>query len=204
MGTYPLIGVAGVIGAGKDVIANHLIDRWGFQRLGFSFALKQEVGQRLRRTLLAYWRLTESDIPPAPEAEQGIIDLLLQTKPPVVRELLQEYGTEVRRADDADYWVHKWCSLAAKDWTRRLVVPDVRFDNEAKIIQRWGVLVKVVRPTTASPAQTTHASETGVALWPDSAFDAVFMNEKSIADLEARVDDFIRLRIATWPATATP
>lgn len=198
-GRWPLIGIAGRLQTGKDVIANRLIARWNFQRLGFADALKDEVRRRFRRTLLAFWSVFESDIPPANvAAEDAVLELLIRTKPVVVRELLQEYGTEVRRADDPDYWVHKWCQRASVNWERRLVVPDVRFDNEAKTIQRWGYLVKVVRPA-ASEAAYDHASETGVALWPDSAFDAVFDNSHTLDHLEALVDDFVRPRAAQWP-----
>lgn len=200
MPTGPIIGIAGLIGAGKDTAAARLIERWGFRRLGFADALKDEVRQRFRRTLLAYWRLTETDVPPAPEAEQGVIDQLIATKPLVVRELLQEYGTEVRRADESEYWVDRWLDRARGFEGRRLVVPDMRFANEAMMVRSkpWGYCWKVVRPGVTT--STAHASEQGVAGWPDSTFDAVFTNSWGVDSLHASVDDWVRQHVQSWPA----
>jgi len=66
-------------------------------------------------------------------------------KRPTVRRLLQEYGTEVRRHDDPDYWVKRYAEAATK--LERVVTPDVRFLNEAAAVRALGgLVVRVVRP----------------------------------------------------------
>ena len=86
------------------------------------------------------------------------IDDLFSIKPPVMRALMQEYGTEVRRGDDTNYWVEKW-KIAIGDGTKNIVTDDVRFYNElAALGDVGGVLVRVVRPDITTGG--THQSET--------------------------------------------
>lgn len=86
---------------------------------------------------------------------------LFDTKPQPFRALMQNYGTEVRRRDNADYWVNIWkdsVSGALKD-KKHVVADDVRFLNEAKAVKdAGGILVKLMR----EDIQTTgnHVSET--------------------------------------------
>lgn len=75
---------------------------------------------------------------------------LFETKPypPYIRSLLQNYGTEVRRRDDTEYWINKWASLAEvmKASGFHIVVDDVRFLNEAEVVKRMGgIIVKLDR-----------------------------------------------------------
>jgi hypothetical protein len=91
--------------------------------------------------------------------EPWTIDLLFKKKPAVVRALLQNYGTEVRRAEDPDYWVDAWGQLASVLSNEDLVVDDVRFLNEAVAVKSvGGTLIRIVREDMAS--EDTHASET--------------------------------------------
>jgi hypothetical protein len=200
-----LVGVHGRIGTGKDTVAAYLCRQWGFGRRGFADALKQEVATRLRKTVIAY--LLEADEATRAEYHQfegtakldvfwehRIHDALWVEKPPVLRALLQEYGTEVRRADDGDYWVRAWTDALAHErgprsaagWPR-IAVPDVRFTNEAMALRRLGgYLVKVVRAGRRGDA---HASETDLDGWTD--WDLVLVNNETAAELEAKVGAWI-------------
>lgn len=193
----PLIGIAGLIGAGKDTLAARLTSRWGFERVGFAVALKAEVRRNFRRTLLAIWNQTEAAYPEqdlGAATEDRIIDLLIDTKPPIVRELLQEYGTEVRRHDHLDYWVEAWERSLIPG--TRVVAPDCRFENEANRIRALGgYLWLVQRPDRP---MGTHASETGTAKWPTSAFDHVFVNGGTIAELHDGLDRWVQRTLQEW------
>jgi hypothetical protein len=200
-----LVGVHGRIGTGKDTVAAYLCRQWGFSRRGFADALKREVATRLRTTLITY--LVEADEATRAEChqfegtaelevfwEQRLREALWVEKPPVLRALLQEYGTEVRRADDADYWVRAWVetlpgdrsSEGLRSWPR-ITVPDVRFTNEAATLRRLGGhLVKVVRSGRRGDA---HASETDLDGWTD--WDLVLVNDASVPALEAKVAAWI-------------
>jgi hypothetical protein len=198
MSRFPLVGIAGLARAGKDAAAARLVGRWGFVRIGFADALKAEVRTKFRRTILAHWAATlPPHMPSDTAAEDRLIDALLQTKPPVIRALLQEHGTEVRRADDPDYWVQAWLRLYNENTRRRVVVPDVRFANEAAMIRRWGATWKVMRPGCAGAG--AHDSEIGAARWPDSAFDLVLDNKGTLDDLHAAVDTWAARAAPAWP-----
>lgn len=176
-----IIGISGRMRHGKDVIAQRLVHQWGFASLPFASALKVEVFKRLPRTLRFLHGLSCD----CPGTEACIQDLLNVRKPPGVRELLQEYGTEIRRQDDPDYWTKRWRDAAGKH--RRVVAPDARFFNEAQAIKdAGGLLWRVVRPGLES-ASGLHGSETTMDAW--QSWDAVIINNGSIEDLWAKVDD---------------
>ena len=150
-GTLPrLIGIGGASGAGKDVVASCLVEQHGYTRLGFADALKQEVITKFRGTLIAHlfdvgWIYT-SDTPDV--IDRAVQEIVWRHRTPLVRCLLQEMGTDVRRADDPGYWVTRW----SQQWhqikaSTRVVVPDVRFTNECAVIrEQGGMLIRVVRP----------------------------------------------------------
>lgn len=187
-----IVGIAGAMGAGKDTVASWLVREQGFVRVGFADALKQEVREKFRRTLLRtaayvgpYVDATmgpdlERHLMPEPD-DEARLNWLLREKPPIVRELLQEFGTEVRRAEALDYWLARWVERALGH--PRVVVPDVRFPNEAAFLTARGArLIRVDRPGRDGAG---HASETSLAKW--SRWDAVLPNVGTVADLEAAV-----------------
>lgn len=187
-----IVGIAGAMGSGKDAVAAWLVKHHGFRRVAFADSLKDEVRARFRRTLLrisAYvGPYVDSPIGPdqerhlvQPPSEEARLDWLIREKPPIVRELLQEYGTEVRRGDEPDYWLKAWTARCAG--LARVVVPDVRFPNEAAMITaRWGRLIRVDRPGSAGGG---HSSETSLRAW--QRWDAILTNAGSLEDLEASV-----------------
>lgn len=85
------------------------------------------------------------------------VDEVLEKKPGIIRQLLQWWGTDVRRAQDPDYWTDQW--KAKVDETEGLIlVDDLRFLNEANAItQRQGIIIRVVGEHADNT--DTHASE---------------------------------------------
>lgn len=200
-----IIGLIGPIGAGKDEIAAYLVERHRFERLAFGDALKDDVCRRFTRTLLAVlmhssslWSQYAGWIQKqglAVSDETKLHWLVRIRKPPIVRELLQEYGTEVRRADDPRYWVNRLherreASLNAlvevprRD--ERLVIPDVRFPNEADYVRaHHGYLWRVNRAGT-SFGSDKHESEHGL---PDEAVHETLINPGTdVPSLHAQVE----------------
>ena len=193
MSSPAIIGIAGQLRAGKDTIAKRLVARWGYTRIGLADALKAEVRVRFRHFLLAYAAAVEGVGAADVEGEEATLNWLLETKDSVIRALLQEYGTEVRRAEDPDYWIKAWERRALPALTAetnpRLVVPDVRFRNEADFMAsypRGGVVVQVTRPGFVGD---THASERDLDGW--NRWDHRFANDGNVAGLEAQVDRWI-------------
>lgn len=90
------------------------------------------------------------------------IDWLFQVKPPLMRALMQNYGTNVRRGDDPDYWVNTWQVDARTALFNKhtVLTDDVRFLNEATALKqlRPAILIRLER--TDLEQTDTHQSET--------------------------------------------
>ena len=72
------------------------------------------------------------------------INRLFTEKPPLMRALMQNFGTEVRRGDDKNYWVKKWRGRLINEGL--VLVDDVRFHEEANAIkQNNGILIRLER-----------------------------------------------------------
>lgn len=194
-----LIAIAGAIGSGKSAIAARLAERYGFRVVHFADALREEVMARLPLTLRAMHDAI-AFVPASSPCLHGDYDACIRhmvyvTKPPTFRALLQEYGSEVRRADDPDYWVKRWAKTATDHLHGRpvgccVVSPDCRFPNEAKAVRDMGGLLwKVERPGHTGSG---HVSETALSHWFD--WDAVIVNDGTLIDLYCEVDRLLRGR----------
>lgn len=154
-----LIGITGKAGAGKDTLAAGLKGRSGViyslasplkRGIETMFGLPSTVWERDQKEVVIPW---------------------LGVSP---RRLAQTLGTEWGReliAPDV------WLRVAERAITEALregalvVVPDIRFDNEAEMIRRLdGIVVRVERDVAAVEA---HVSEAGIA---DCLVDVVIEN----------------------------
>lgn len=103
-----------------------------------------------------------------------------------VRRLLQWWGTEYRRAQDADYWTKAWgrkierFNLAAV----HVLVDDVRFMNELQVIRAYGgLIVKIERP--GFDGANNHASETSLDAY--QGWDRVLRNNGTLDEFKDKV-----------------
>lgn len=125
-----IIGLSGGAGTGKDYLAEHYARPQGFQPI----ALADEIKVRVVASGRATW------------------EEVFKTKPPHVRTLLQEEGTERgRNVYGENYWIDVlWARLltARERWgMTRWVVTDVRFPNEVTAVQAIGGKVfRIVAP----------------------------------------------------------
>lgn len=168
-----LIGICGPARAGKDTVANILIEHWGFQRYSLASPIKM---------MLASLGLDDDELN-GDKKEAPLARLKIDKSP---RQLMQTLGTEWGRDQvDADFWL----KLAAFRWNQAreagqlLVIPDVRFDNEAAFIRRNGHLVHISRPN--APQVAAHSSERGIAF--DERRDHALVNDGGIDWLEVDV-----------------
>lgn len=186
-----IIGISGKIGAGKDAIAAHLVKQHSFQIVRFSDALKEEVLRIMRKTCeeicQVYAQLGGGRMIDKPN-ERQLRYLLWDAKPPIMRRMLQEWGTELRRNEQPGYWVARWTIKVhqLKEKNISVVTPDVRFNDEAAAIRRaGGIVLRVERPGLSIG---DHASETEA----DSlVFDHVIQNDGTLDDLARRVDAYL-------------
>ena len=141
-----IIGISGKLGTGKTETANIMkaeLEKQGLKvRVEhFVSALKAEVAAifefpeeltyttegkaiRIKPTLRAMHEMLHANVGPVLDIDTSYS----------VRELLQLWGTDVRRKRDPDYWVKKtlkaWCKHLRDD-VDVLIMDDMRFPNEA-------------------------------------------------------------------------
>lgn len=198
MVTGRLIGIGGLLYAGKDAVADYLVDEHDWIKRGMSDTLNDALlklnpmiplnahESRLRGhydgEFVPYSRLY---------AEVGYVEAKKNTE---VRRLLQALGTEVGRdMIDQNVWV---------DMTRRqvqllrnagnnVIITGMRFPNELDMIrQEGGELWWVTRPDGGGDATTgAHASENSVR--PED-FDVIIPNMGTLEDLYREVEEALR------------
>lgn len=145
-----IIGICGYKGTGKSTVAEYLAKEHKFKRVNFKDGLVAEMKERFPMLLKELSLVHEGDL--------GDTNWLFEKKPPIMRALMQEYGTDVRRADNQDYWVDKW-KATVESVKGNIVTDDVRFYNElAAVGDMDGILIRVTRPDITSGG--THQSET--------------------------------------------
>lgn len=152
-----IIAFTGYKRSGKSTASRYVLSKLpGAVQLNFKTALLEEMKERFPKTLSALVRLVER------EQYDGTnpltVERFLEEKPDeVARFFLQEYGTEVRRHDDPDYWVVKWLKKATR--LQHVVVDDLRFLNEYQVVKDiGGVVIRIIRNGQVST--DGHRSET--------------------------------------------
>jgi hypothetical protein len=149
-----LFGLSGYARSGKDTLGAVLVRDHGFKRVAFADALKEEASQILGVTV--------------EEIEQDKHRF---------RGFLQWWGTEWRRGQDKEYWLKRFRERAAAAGPR-VVVTDVRFENEADEIESLGG--KLIRVTRAGiEAANGHVSETAL----DQRSALIVPNDGTLSDL---------------------
>jgi hypothetical protein len=203
-----IIGICGLIGSGKDTIADYLQNIHEFRRESFASTLKDAVGavfgwdrellegrtresRAWREQVDSWWaeRLNMPDLTP--------------------RLVLQKWGTEVaRKSWHDDIWIASLENKLRKT-TDDIVISDCRFPNEIQAVRAaGGVVIRVVRgddPVWYSIAKrankgdpmaqqqledfNVHPSETA---WVGTDFDAVIDNNADGLDkLYEQVKDLV-------------
>jgi hypothetical protein len=155
-----IIGLVGFKQVGKSTAAKHLEENHRFIRHNMKDALVAEMKENLWEHMLEIG-CAEADrknfLIAEDDTEETIIARLFEEKPPLFRTLMQNYGTDVRRKEDDNYWVVQWVEACFKK--PRIVVDDVRFLNEAKAVTDMnGIIIRLTRPDIGTGG--THKSET--------------------------------------------
>lgn len=145
-----LIGITGYAGSGKTTAAKYLVEAHGFTLVKFAGPLKSMI-----RCLGLGDREIEGDLKEVPNA-------ILGGKTP--RHAMQTLGSEWgRNLIHSNLWVNAAMEMACDvlDHGGRVVIDDLRFENEATAIERHGgVLVRVSR-LGVGPVNA-HESESGL------------------------------------------
>jgi hypothetical protein len=166
----PIIGIAGLAGTGKDTLADFIIAQYG----GYKHAFAEPMRLMLRAGFgidlsTPYWKANKENPIPA-----------LGKSP---REMLQLLGTQWgRELIHPDVWV----TLVHQQFLNRragMVLADVRMENEAAFVRKFGGTVIHIKRKAATPV-TPHASEAGVSIQPE---DVVIHNDLDLGSLQHAV-----------------
>ena len=135
-----LIGLTGKKGSGKDTACEMLaeiVKPLCLQRIGFADEVYNDLANMLGRP--AWW---------------------IKENKESFRLMLQGYATDYRRKMQGDdYWIDRWEEKFINSSADIVVVPDVRFINEAAYIQKMGGVVwRINRPAVLSQIDL-HISE---------------------------------------------
>lgn len=122
-----VIGVCGAIGAGKDTVANILVDKFGFKRVAFADKLKEAC-----RIIYSF----SDEQLYGTQAQKEAIDPYWGASS---RSLMQRTGTQaLRHVIDSDIWVKALMQTLLQSGGGRYVISDCRFENEVKMIHLLG------------------------------------------------------------------
>lgn len=165
-----IIGISGKKESGKDTVADILTglffykNKRGSYKHPFAHALKEEVRKALEIS----------------------VDELDNNKVKY-RPILQWWGTDFRRTQDSEYWVKKLAEgLYGFIPEHVIIIPDVRFVNEAKFIKdRGGLLWRVTKGWNAI-TDDLHLSE--VSLDNYNSWDAIIGNTGTKEELQKVVE----------------
>lgn len=207
-----IIGLVGLIGSGKDTIADYLVNIHEFKRESFANTLKDAVAHIFGWDRELLEGRTKQSRAWREQPDEWWSNRLGREITP--RWVLQYWGTEVaRRGFHDDIWI---ASLENKLRTKTddVVISDCRFPNEiAAIKSAGGRVIRVVRGPepdwypfalavnegqknitwSRSKVQlekfAIHASETA---WIGTEFDAVVENNSSLDDLYRQITSLVQ------------
>ena len=174
-----IIGITGRKQNGKDTIGNYLIENYGYERYAFADPLKE-----ICKILFGFnddqlWGNKKEEMDP-----------FWKTTP---RKLFQFIGTELFREQlyqvlpdvTDDIWVKVLeKKLMDSDPLKKIVITDIRFQNECDLIKKLGgTLIRVTRNTLE--VNDLHSSEKDI---DDFNVDYEIINNTNKMDLYEKID----------------
>lgn len=197
-----IIGISGLIGSGKDTIADYFVNHHGFRRESWASTLKDAVAMVFGwdRIMLEGKTRVSREWREQPDAWWS--ERLGFTVAP--RNVLQQWGTEVcRQAYHDAIWIASLENKIRKT-TDDIVISDCRFPNELDSVKKLGgITLRVKRGPDPEWADlylsnteqfrlqypNIHASEySSVGL----TYDHVIDNNSTISDLHGRLSDLLQ------------
>jgi hypothetical protein len=216
-----VLGLHGPAKAGKDSIADYLIDEhsWG-EKLSFAANLKQmcrdifflsesdvdsqEGKEKLFPTpkvftqrnfaSVCYWMSRTHKNYPIPKEGKAKVESLIGTELETPRRILQFVGTDICRELIPSYHQDIVAHLIEKAPDRNYVITDIRFPNEGDFVldDLKGCVIEVVRPAPGQEnIDRTHPSETAMKDWGRFT-DVVDNNKDGLQMLYVEVDNLLK------------
>lgn len=183
-----MIGLTGQKGVGKSMVASYLEEHHDFVRLAFADSLKEAAK--------IIFQLNDHHVYTR-EGKQEHLPRWDRTP----RDILQLLGTEVGRQIDEDVWVKSVGAKIEDIPHDRIVVEDVRFQNEADFLREKGFTVwGIRRPGYYPDWPDPHASEFEMWTHWHQMTDTTFANASTKSSLFAMIEK----ELCTDTKTTTP
>ena len=193
-----IIGMCGLIGTGKDTVADILVNNYNFIKVSFADKLKDGVA-----TVFSWDREMLEDTTDESRTwrEQKDEFWSRETNEHITpRLVLQMFGTDcMRNGFYNGIWVSIVKQQIINNPNKNFVIPDVRFPNEAKMIKEvngevWRIcrgpdpqwFISYVKDNIVPT--DVHESEWQ---WAKLDFDCVIHNNDTIIDLKNQVSDHL-------------
>lgn len=209
-----ILGISGKAGSGKDTVADILCKYYGYKKRSFADPIKEIASLGLSLPLEDFYdheeKEREQDIFISREITQYLLsalqmkfgelpnlnrleELLHRKSFNSIREFLQWFGTDFCRNNiDQNIWI-----LIAKknlDPSSLFIFPDVRFENEAKVIHSLsGFNMLITGRDKDLGDASSHVSEKVLSI---SNFDFVIKNDKCLSSLQ---DDLLLFHKFRFP-----
>jgi hypothetical protein len=197
-----IIGICGFEGAGKDTVANYLVENYGFTKLSFAAVLKDIAA------VLFDWprAMLEGDSAESREwreVEDGWWAEKLGIPGFTPRLALQRLGTDVfRNHFHSDIWLIALERRLQK--YKNVVVSDCRFPNELTMIQRLGGQVwrvdKKEKPVWYDDyvyRQIVPSVHPSCYMWIQSTYNLVLMNVGTLDHLYTHIKKYVDDNLST-------
>lgn len=171
-----IIGLAGPARAGKDIVASYLVNHFFSTRIAFADPLKDALN------VMCHWRPNQwHDRGWKEESHQ------FARTPRVLMQTLGDWGRDVQE----DFWIRlleERVRLMTSGDDSNVVIPDVRFENEAQWVRSHGGSVWHISRAEVPPV-AAHCSENGVRI---ASGDEIIPNNGTIPELFYRVSELGR------------
>jgi hypothetical protein len=203
-----ILGILGPAASGKDTMADYLVAKYGFVKVGLADPLK-----RICREVYAF---TDEQLwGPSEKRNAPDIRYPIPTKGHLTpRTALQTLGTEWGRHNYENTWVdyglriaqqilegHSYTAVNGIEMSRikaalspkvkGVVFSDLRFKNELKAFKAKGSVIRLKRDGTGGDVAggvVGHASEQEQLSIPDQDFDYVLRNPEGISNFHTAID----------------
>lgn len=180
---YPLIGLCGYKGTGKDTVAGHMVKMYNFERRAFATKLKEAVAN--------LFAITPEQVDVLKQNNDVTVAIMTEVEGALHagniiswRGFLQRFGTEMgRNTFGSDFWVNLAMSTPL---TKPTVFTDARFPNEQSHIKALGG--KIVWVERRGYTSDGHASEQKPGI---HMIDYVLYNDSDFVSLFDEVDEML-------------
>jgi hypothetical protein len=175
---YEVIGLTGYAQSGKDTVASILVEKYGYRRVAFADKIKEflyGINPMVACSPTGYL--------------QDLVNLVgwdEAKQEPQVRRLLQDLGVSGRELLYPNVWVTPVLSTIRSG--DRVVVTDVRFENEAGAVKNMGGQLWRVKRLGFGPVND-HVSEYELDGYK---VDQIFVNNGTLEDLETLITTRMR------------